>query len=717
MSTSAATSFDRTLDRLNKTEAETAKRLGFPQTVPGRALVTKYAPDLAAVIAEARASRHGNKATEIWTAVSDRSDKNLAINLLAIGLQACAMRHDIFGEWASHIGTQLGFRGKLAVKVGMWAADLLLQLPIFTAVLADGGFELNLNEPDTRALINDALDHALRARPLLLPLQEPPMWAPAGECADTYIDWANPALVSHHPSVAKEFATAIDDGRAQPVIDAVNWLQGTAFTINEPILNLLVNEPGPPAPPPKPPFWQKDRYKEWSRAYSKSFNWNWMLQEARVVADWDRFFNPLKLDFRGRVNAIPQFAFQREDAVRALFLFENSAPIGEDGTSWLKAHLAARANGCPWSDIPKPDRLNFEARKAWTDRHLKTVLRIGEAILEGRPLCSDDLPEGDDRYQFAAACVELAASIDNPTFETRLPLVFDASTSGLQHISMMMLSEDGRYANLIPREEPSDFYQIVADRMRDTTDLLNEIPSVHHRAIVKQPVMTFFYGVTDYGMSDQIFDKLTDLRTKDLRIEWPSHDKCRKIAKAVLEAIEKIATSTKEVRAFLEGIAAAYSKSNQIMRWDTPLGLPILNPYYVLRTEIVSYRVNGKRQRVNWCVGNTDEILRNKATQSFTANFVHSCDAALLHSVALAAKAEGIELVTVHDCFGTIAPHARRLNEILREQLIKLHAEHDWLQEAYERARRQLPGVNLPNLPEKGSLDLQSVKPSFFAFS
>ena len=716
MSISAAISLDRTHARLTKTEAETFKRLGFPGTVPGLAIMGKYTPVLAAIIAEARASRHGNKATEIWAAVSDRSDKNLAINILAIGLQASAMRHDIFGKWASHIGTELGFRGKLAVKVGMWAADLLRQLPIFTAVLADGGLELNLNGTDSSAVINGALDHARRARPLLLPLQEPPIWAPASECADA-IDWPAPALVSHHPSVAREFATAIDDGRAQPVIDAINWLQGTPFTINEPILNLLLSEPGPPAPSPKPPSWQKAKFKEWSSAYSTSYNWNWMLQEARLVADWDRFFNPLKLDFRGRVNAIPQFAFQREDAVRALFLLENGAPIGNDGMLWLKAHVAARANGCAWSDDPKPDRLNFEGRNAWTERHLKTVLRIGQSILEGRRLYSDDLPESDERYQFAAACAELAAAIDNPAFETRLPLVFDASCSGLQHISMMMLSEDGRYANLIPGDEPSDFYQIIADRVRDTTDLLNEIPSVYHRAIVKQPVMTFFYGVTDYGMSDQIFEKLKDLRKKDLRIEWPSYKKCRKIAKAVFTAIEEIATSTKDVRAFLEGIAAKYGAANKVMRWSTPLGLPILNPYYGMIIEEVSYKIAGKRKHFDWCVGNTDDVRSSKAIQSVTANFIHSCDAALLHSVALAAKAEGIELVTIHDCFGTIAPHARRLNEILREQLIKLHTQHDWLQEAYERARRELPGANLPNLPRKGMLHPRSIQNSFFVFS
>jgi hypothetical protein len=496
---STAISIDRTRARFDKTEAETLNRLGFPRTTAGRAVINKYAGELAGIIGEARATRHGNAAAAIWDTLSEFSDENLAINILAIALQA-NHEDDLIGKWFSHIGSQLGFRGKLAVKVGMWATDLLCQLPIFPGVLPDGGLELNLNEPDTQALIDGAIEQAVRARPLMMPLQHPPVWVPASECTDTI--WSNQAIVSHHHSVVQSFADAFDSGRAMPVVEAVNWLQGTPFTINQPILNLLRNEPAPPQPLQKPPSWfgemrkaktgeqaklfawQRKRHREWAAAESASYLWRWMLRESAVLAEWPAFYNPLKLDFRGRVNAIPQFAFQREDAVRAQFLFANSAPIGHDGILRLKAHVAARANGCAWADDPKPDRLNFEGRIAFTERHLKRLRRISEAILEGRPLCNDDLPDGDERYQFAAACVELAQAIDNPNFETRLPLVSDASCSGLQHIAMMTRSEDGRYANLIPGDVPADFYQVVADRIRDTTDLLNDIPSIHHRGIV-----------------------------------------------------------------------------------------------------------------------------------------------------------------------------------------------------------------------------------------
>ena len=74
------------------------------------------------------------------------------------------------------------------------------------------------------------------------------------------------------------------------------------------------------------------------------------------------------------------------------------------------------------------------------------------------------LPKDDEPIQFVAACVELVQAWDNPKFVTRLPLTFDASCSGLQHLCAMTRDEEGgRYVNLIPSEETDDFnvaYQV-----------------------------------------------------------------------------------------------------------------------------------------------------------------------------------------------------------------------------------------------------------------
>jgi hypothetical protein len=52
------------------------------------------------------------------------------------------------------------------------------------------------------------------------------------------------------------------------------------------------------------------------------------------------FYTPINCDWRGRVYPIPHFNFQRDDRVRALFLFNEGMPMGDDGLWWLKVHVA-----------------------------------------------------------------------------------------------------------------------------------------------------------------------------------------------------------------------------------------------------------------------------------------------------------------------------------------------------------------------------------------
>jgi hypothetical protein len=159
--------------------------------------------------------------------------------------------------------------------------------------------------------------------------------------------------------------------------------------------------------------------------------------------------------------------------VRGLFLFADGKPIGKEGVLWLKAHVAARADGVAWSDHtgPRLSELDFAQRVAWTNANSELLLKIGKAVLEGDDPATLDwaLPKGEC-IQFIAACVELVQAWDNPEYETRLPLTFDASCSGLQHLCAMTRDEEGaRYVNLIPSEETDDFnvaYQVADDFYR-----------------------------------------------------------------------------------------------------------------------------------------------------------------------------------------------------------------------------------------------------------
>src|SRR5262249_48238772 len=129
---------------------------------------------------------------------------------------------------------------------------------------------------------------------------------------------------------------------------------------------------------------------------------------------------------------------------------------------YLKAHVAATADGNKWSLVERPGNLDLDGRIAWADNNLGTLRDIGNAALRGEDPTKWEwvLEPIRDPYAFLAACVELAEAV-GPSFKTRLPIVFDATCSGLQHICAMMRAPEGRYVNLVPSNELSDFYSLV----------------------------------------------------------------------------------------------------------------------------------------------------------------------------------------------------------------------------------------------------------------
>ena len=107
-----------------------------------------------------------------------------------------------------------------------------------------------------------------------------------------------------------------------------------------------------------------------------------------------------------------------------------------------------------------------------------------------------------------AACIELAAAWHaGPSYITHLPISFDGSCSGVQHLAMMMRDEDvGRLVNLTASDEPQDIYQVITDcvlgRLKVEAAAGNERAKwwlgtqLIDRKLIKRPAMTFAYSVT-----------------------------------------------------------------------------------------------------------------------------------------------------------------------------------------------------------------------------
>jgi DNA-directed RNA polymerase len=444
------------------------------------------------------------------------------------------------------------------------------------------------------------------------------------------------------------------------------------------------------------------------------------------MASYEWFCVPLKLDFRGRINSVCHFNFQRQDYVRGLFQFADGEPIGDDrGVLWLMSHVAACADKNTFSNVARPSELHPKNRIAWVRENLKVLRHVGETVLGGKNPASLDWPlPAKTPVQFLAACIELRQAAGNSEYLwnsehiTRLPITMDASNSGLQHLSAMTRCEiGGRYSNLIPSNDGEDFYRHVAQSAWNANpDIRALMQGEFDREIAKQPTMTYFYGSVaggwaksesgkwrPYGMTKQVCEVLEErgLSTKG----------GKELAHALYRAVGDTVPTVVAACRFLQQLAGTCSEHDKHLRSTTPLGWPVINAYNEPDVRTLSVSINGRRRRVNLTIGDLDEIDNRSAVNAVIANFVHSSDACHLHMIANAAEKEAIPLVSIHDCFGTLAPRVGRLLDIVRDRFINLHKRHNLLNDVRESVKRDLPkNVILPSLPEPGNLDIDGVR-------
>jgi hypothetical protein len=463
-------------------------------------------------------------------------------------------------EQALWIGANFGVWGKTGYLVGDWGLTLLDRLGRFA--LVDDRLCLVIQDGDVDALVEATILNAAEHNPLLKPLPYRP-WPWTGFRAGCLSPehWAKVQLVSsNHPSTENIIRHAIANGRMQPVLDAINFLQDVPLAINRPILDLVkrVSRPAPPtdAEIDRKVAQKKARHKKRSKKAIRAeieseyraglYDWEFDM----ALADWsacrDRFHVGLCFDFRGRLVPICGLSVYRSDHVRGMLQFADGEVISPEGVQWLKQFVARLADGNGFSDETKPSRLDFDSRLAWTERNLPTILHIGAAALYGD---SPDLNGIDDRFQFAAACAELAGVMaavgDGSDFITRLPIQFDASCSGLQHLCAMVRADEGKYVNLSPPppdryvsrplsykhdelgtqdcvpvnvgpDDAVDIYTLIARELALRYPPFGDLPETRQRKVVKQPIMTMMYGAGVRRQAKQIEEIWLRTNTKDL---------------------------------------------------------------------------------------------------------------------------------------------------------------------------------------------------------
>ncbi|KAF2987307.1 hypothetical protein EK904_012940 [Melospiza melodia maxima] len=105
------------------------------------------------------------------------------------------------------------------------------------------------------------------------------------------------------------------------------------------------------------------------------------------------------------------------------------------------------------------------------------------------------------------------------------------------------------------------------------------------RKVVKQTVMTVVYGVTRYGGRLQIEKRLKEIDEFPEEYLWEAS---HYLVKQVFNSIKEMFSATRDIQNWLTESAKLIAQSGRTVEWVTPLGLPIIQPYYRSRSTVVS---------------------------------------------------------------------------------------------------------------------------------
>jgi DNA-directed RNA polymerase len=579
---------------------------------------------------------------------------------------------------------------------------------------------------------------------------------------------------THDRAVLKLLDQKIKSGEAAPFVAGINAIQATPFSVNTRVMEMVewafqqgLSVKKLPRKDPLPKIEFPDDYD--TLDWKEQKGWRLRAQEvaiinrgivsdaagfkqdmwvAKTLSQVPAFFLPHNVDFRGRIYPIPNFNNQRADYIRGMIQFAEGKPLGLDGSRWLLIHLA----NC--GDFEKVSKKSFDARRQWVNQHHDRIMSVA-----ADPKANLWWTEADSPFQFLAACIEYRDWCAlGSAFVSHLPIALDGSNSGLQHYSAALRAEDdGRHVNLLPLEQPADIYQAVADLTTRLVEAERGDPLADlwlaygiSRSVVKRNVMTFAYSSETFGFKQQILDDLmTPLHHKVLLGELPEHPFGDKsfaaagyLAKKVFAAVNETVAKAGEGMRFLQKVASLLAHEKKPMIWGTPVGYPVLHRYSDFEMKRVHLFLYDRSMKVqdakstdrvteeggvlrhifaNTRVRPKDTINKGKQKSAVAPNVIHSLDAAHLLATVNRAHADGItSYCMIHDSFATHAADTGRFFDIIRDQMVEMYSKHDPFQEIHNAACAALSDIGrekLPNPPAKGSLDLDAIRSSLYAFA
>ncbi|KAF7808990.1 DNA-directed RNA polymerase 1B, mitochondrial-like [Senna tora] len=662
-------------------------------------------------------------------------------------------KHDDFKPWGQEAHVKVGCR--------------LMQLLIETAYIQPPVDQIGDGPPDIRPAFKHTLKNfsvdsqkfsrrygVIECDPLVqkglektarhmvipyMPMLVPPRnWT--GYDQGAYLFLPSYVMRTHGAKQQREAVKRTPLQQLDPVFEALNTLGNTKWKVNKRVLSVvdhiwasggrladLVDREDVPIPE-EPDTEDQAQIQKWkwkvkaakkknNELHSQRCDIELKLAVARKMKDEEGFFYPHNLDFRGRAYPMhPYLNHLGSDLCRGILEFAEGRPLGKSGLHWLKIHLANLYAG-------GVDKLSYEGRMAFVENHLDDIFDSADWPLEGRRWWL----EAEDPFQCLAACINLSEALRSPSPEiaiSHMPVHQDGSCNGLQHYAALGRDKLGAAAvNLVGGDKPADVYSGIAARVleimkRDSEKDPETNPNALHarrlinqvdRKLVKQTVMTSVYGVTYIGARDQIKRRLKERCA--IEDDGELFAAACYAAKTTLTALEEMFEAARSIMGWLGECAKVIASENQPVRWTTPLGLPVVQPYRQFGRHLVKTSL-----QILTLQRETDKVMVKRQRTAFPPNFVHSLDGSHMMMTAVACKKAGLNFAGVHDSYWTHACDVDTMNKILREKFVELY-EAPILENLLESFEKSFPSLSFPPLPARGDFDLREVLESTYFFN
>lgn len=612
--------------------------------------------------------------------------------------------------------------------------------------------------PQVLEWVRKSVDAAKVMSPDYEPMIVPPLDWGMGQRGGYLTEAVRPLKLVKGASVGLE--AEIQEREMDVVYAALNAVQRTPWQVNKRLLAVmdeawlldarlgecLPTAEGLPLPPqPLDMDTNEAAKREWknlafavhrqnSSRGGKRLAFSRVLECAKRYQNYDNIYFPHNVDFRGRVYAVTTLCPQGTDHTKALLRFAEGKALGERGIMWLAIHGA---------NLAGVDKVSYQDRVTWVEENTDMILACASD-----PFTHRNWTEMDSPWQFLAFCMEWEGVIkEGENYVSHLPVAMDGSCSGIQHFSAMLRDAKGGAAvNLTPQDKPADVYKQVADAVNDHLRQAMVSGSDDERTLAsewlrfgvtrkvcKRSVMTLAYGSKQFGFAQQLIEDIIQPAIDSVVSAQGFHDSeldaapwgnpagaANYLAKLIWQAVNETLVAAGEAMKWLQGVAGCVAKSGLPVTWTTPVGFLVQQAYLDTKQRQVKLTLGTKVVKVV-LREEQDTIDARKQASSVAPNFVHSCDAAHLMLTVARAHAQGLtNFAVIHDSWGTHAADSDLLFTSIRNSMVEMYSEVDVIAQFREDAAQQVGeelAAGFDEVPSKGTLDLNLIKESLYAFA